>query len=321
MDIDSREFSEKIVSLYGQGNVDLHKDYSIQILSKSAYRENDIFIINLRHNDNTQRLGWLIPALSIISVDHDYYRNPHYEHYVQVANSFLSQCTPSMILNDSSHFFILKKEYLERCESQADGFFASLAMRGYYQGCHGLTYKNEFCVPLSPGSITVKKSIPLHTCTKYIIDLMSEYLPTISDPLSRFLKLYQVFEILMERHFHRRIDSYRNKKTTIGTIREKISDLSSERKLMRTLFDEHGIRLLLSYDEKDLIRRLYGGDREESYFTDLQAPDFIYDIRNTIVHSYHKYELAGSMKEISDRLEQIVLEVIEAECASELLNR
>jgi hypothetical protein len=125
----------------------------------------------------------------------------------------------------------------------------------------------------------------------------------------------------MERHFHRRIDSYRNKKTTIGTIREKISDLSSERKLMRTLFDEHGIRLLLSYDEKDLIRRLYGGDREESYFTDLQAPDFIYDIRNTIVHSYHKYELAGSMKEISDRLEQIVLEVIEAECASELLNR
>ena len=320
MEISISEFSERVVNLYGQSNTDLHKDYSIRTLSKSAYRENDIFIIKLRHNGDAQRLGWLIPALSTISVDHDYYRNPHYEHYVQVVSSFLSQCTPSETFNDSSHLLVLKNEYLERCDSQADGFFASLAMRGYYQGCHRLTYKNECCVPLSRESITVKKSIPLHLCTKYIIDLMSKYLPTIDDPLSRFLKIYQVFEILMERHFHRRIDSYRSKKTTIGTIREKISDLSSERKLLRTLFDEHSIRLILSYDEKDLIRRLYGSDRDEGYFADLQAPDFIYDIRNTIVHSYHKYELAGSMKEISDRLEQIALETMEIECACELLS-
>lgn len=98
-----------------------------------------------------------------------------------------------------------------------------------------------------------------------------------------------------------------------------MTELSSERKLINGLFTYAEHRMKLNSDEDNLIRHLFHADKNEEYYKDLNLPNFIYDIRNAIIHNYHKYELTTLMQEISELMELIWVELMENPKVSDML--
>lgn len=305
---------EAHINYYGDITQDYSCEYSIRFLYKSSYVENDIFNIHYKSGDSENRMGWLFPAHSICSNNHDYFLNQHYIHYAKVAASILNK-SPEFNISDNTHILILKDEYLYRNQICIENFIVPLIKYGYYQKEHNNIYTNSII------NIDYKtsKKIVLHKypdpgqLNKYTQDLLENILPSTNDFLSRFICMYQMFEMLIEFIYNKKIDQLRNARNTIGTIREKISEYSSERKLLGYLFSEHFSRKILRQEEKELVRKIFTNYKEQQYYDKLDLPSFIYDIRNCIVHNYYKYELSPLMQEIADTTEILLVELLESE--------
>lgn len=296
----------------------LQYQYSVNYLSKTNFKENDIFTVHTKINGQRTRIGWLFPALILGSSEYDLFGDQHLGVYLKVAASYLNSLNNKSAIDENTHLLILKDQALLEGDLIKENFGISLMRLGYYS--ESVTTEISNSRAKAEGSkIDLIKCPPVYELAPYIQKLFLKLLPKVSDPLSRFISIYQTFELLMEKYFHSRIDEHRIKRSTIGTIRENITDLSSERKLINGLFTYTQHRMKLSSEEDNLIRRLFDSDKTESYYDELNLPNFIYDIRNAIVHNYHKYELTNLMQEISELTELIWIELMENPKVADML--
>jgi hypothetical protein len=312
---------ERYVVRYGEPDKSLHFHYSVTLISKKNFKENDIFTVHAKINSDSKRIGWLFPLLILGSSEYDLFGDEHLIPYLQIAASYLS--TNSVKVDDNTHILILKDATLLEGNVFSHDFLTSLLKYGYYNITSGVIAENSL---FRINNDEIKK-IKLTKCpapsdySKYINRLLCQLLPKVEDPLSRFVSIYQTIELLMEKYFHLRLDEHKKRRSTIGTIRENITDLSSERKLISGVFSHCELRFDLNENEMNLSRRLFESDKDETYYNDLKLPNFIYDTRNAIFHNYHKYELEDLMKDISERMEIILVELLENSGVSELLTQ
>ncbi len=310
------EFKDKLaedyIDLYGSPDFDVLRQYSFVFLYKADFKENDIFMVQISEGGLTHRLGWVFPLIALGSKEHDRWGCPHFEVYARVGGGIITGACGEVV-DENTHLLILKDDRALAVDLYVENLVVSLMRYGYYSVSSSTLFKNGLCsvAGIDNNKLAVKKALAVDEYVPYVRRLILELLPKVLDPLSRFLSIYQVYELLMERYFHVLMEEYRVRRTTIGTIREKMNDLSSERKLIGGVFSRCEIRQATAEDERSLLRRLFGDDRDEQYYSKLTLQDFIYDLRNAIVHNYHKYELSSLMSEISERMELILIEVLE----------
>ncbi|MDV7210199.1 hypothetical protein [Azotobacter beijerinckii] len=311
---------ESYLDLYGSPEAKIRHEYSFAYLKKMAFKENDIFIIQTKINGQKERIGWIFPAIALGSREHNRWKCPHFSVYAKVGGAIICE-SPHAELDENTHIMIVKDSRIIEGEIYIENLMAPLMRYGYYSFKGEPSFQNKLCAinNAETDKITINKSPGVSEYVPYIRKLILELLPKITDPLSRFLSIYQAYELLMEKYFHLKINEHRQKRSTIGTIREQVAELSSERKLMNGVFHHCGIRAQLNDDERNLAKSLFGQDKDDSYYTKLDLQGLIYDIRNAIVHNYHKYELSSLMLDISERMELIFIEVLENPKSSLLL--
>jgi hypothetical protein len=324
MELAMSEFTERLIeshiNLYGEIEPNFVSEYSFAYLSKTDFKENDIFTIRIVIDKKSERIGWLFPLIALGSKEHDYGECPHFGLYAKIGGAIISSCSKKNY-DENTQILILKDAKLLEAEAYVGNLTIPLMEYGYYPVVSGVKFQNKLCLVnnVSTKSLSVKKSPAVHDYLPYIKNLMSELLPKTTDPLSRFLSIYQVYELLMEKFFHLKVEEYRNKRITIGTIRENMAELSSERKLMNLVFQFCELRTSPTEDERNLARRLFDSDKEDSYYEKLSLQGLIYDLRNAIVHNYHRYELTSLMLDISERMEVIFVELLGSSKVSLLL--
>jgi hypothetical protein len=312
---------ETYTTLHGAPDPQLHFQYSVNFLSKKNFRENDIFTVHAKLGANRKRIGWLFPVLVLGSSEYDLFNDIHFVPYLKVAASHLAKENGKRDIDENTHVLVLKDERLIEGNVFISNFSVSLLKHGYYNTASGVVAENTLCKfeTSTTSEIKVENCLPVSEYSKYVNKLLCELLPKVEDPLSRFVSIYQTIELLMEKYFHLRLDEHKKRRSTIGTIRENITELSSERKLINGAFTYGSHRSMLNPDEINLARRLFNSDKDEQYYTGLTLPNFIYDTRNAIFHNYHKYELGELMRDISERMELILVELLENPKISVLL--
>lgn len=319
-------FKDKIIEshieLYGAPDGNIKNQYSFFFLSKIEFKENDIFQIYTKTTDSRIRAGWLFPVSVLGSSEHDFWENPHFSIYAKIGGSILTSYNGDD-LGEDTHILILKDATIAEHDIYVENTAVSLLKHGYYPIANGAKFHNSLCTIDNSQikNICVEKHPEISAHIPYIPKLVQEFLPKITDPLSRFISIYQVYELLMEKYFHYKIDEYRALRATIGTIREKISDLSSEKKLIQGVFTHCNLRSNTDENERALARNLFGTDKDENYYKELKLQSLIYDIRNAIIHNYHKYELSDLMRDIAERMEVILFETLENPQVSTLLSK
>jgi hypothetical protein len=312
---------ETYTSLHGAPDPNLHFQYSVNFLSKKNFRENDIFTVHAKVGTGRKRLGWLFPVLVLGSSEYDLFGDIHFVPYLKVAASHLAKENGEKDIDENTHILILKDKTLLDGNVFSSNFVVSLLKHGYYSIASGVVSENTLCKFDTSASteIKVEKCLPVSSYSKYINRLLCDLLPKVEDPLSRFVSIYQTIELLMEKYFHLKLDEHKKRRSTIGTIRDNITELSSERKLINGAFTYGSHRSTLNADEINLARRLFSSDKDEQYYNGLNLPNLIYDMRNAIFHNYHKYELGELMRDISERMELILVELLENPEISALL--
>ncbi|MED5593631.1 hypothetical protein [Janthinobacterium sp. P210006] len=313
---------EKCISLYGEPDRSLIFKYSAIFLSKKNFKENDIFKIHAKINGDSKRIGWIFPLLVLGSSEYDLFGDTHFEQYIKIGASYLAHHGSDVAIDDNTHILILKDETLIDGEFYIHDCIMSLLKYGYYNISFGVAANNKLFALnyIETKRINVAKSLPVTSYTAYVKKLLCELLPKVEDPLSRFVSIYQVVELLIEKYFHFKLDEHKMRRSTIGTIRDNMAEFSSERKLINGVFGHCAHRSVLNENEISLVRVLFGSDKDEVYYKDLNLPNFVYDIRNAIFHNYHKYELNDLMRDIAERMEYILAELLENPKISILLS-
>lgn len=300
-------------NLFGDIDPISHLQYSVKLVTKNEFIENDIFTIHYMNTSNENRIGLIFPAFVIGSNKHDYYGMHYFEEYAKIAASFLLSIKEDKI-SDNCHIIIASDDYLLSKGLLLNDFEIAISKYGYYPCNIESAYYNKSCALVAANHKIIMNRTPrIFESLRYLSKLWYDILPSVSDPLARFVSLYQVIEMLMEVFFNEKIDEIRKTRTTIGNIRDKVSVFSSEKKIIDTMFSQYAIRMELNTDEKDIAYLFFGNDKDKQYYSELTLPSYIYDMRNAIIHNYYKYEFEEKMILIAERMEIIIIEILENE--------
>lgn len=309
--MEMNDFIRKSIDLYGENGENL-KDYEFILLKKQDYVENDIFCLFYKNSET--RIGWLFPIDSISSENHDCFsgdRRPHYEVYAKLAADHLKVI---LALNtDNYHLAVLKKENLPR-DCSTNSFICSLAKYGYNQSTFDdtrLYYSNKLCSEKINSAKESKKLVlkPNFLDHNFIYDLFN-HLKVERHFYLRFILIYQLYELLIEKVFFAKISNFRDKKFNLATIRDKIGEISSERKLINILFESLKIDKNPESIFLDSAREFLKEYKEISYLSsELSMPNIIYDIRSLLVHSFYKFNSSHDL--MSDFVDSFELKTIE----------
>jgi len=320
------DISERAISLYGE-NTESLENYEYRMLYKERFSENDIFMIHLEKRDSDYRLGWLFPLGSIFSKEHNYKDNLHYAIYARIASEYIASNSIRIGVKietdkalDNIHILIAKKDrLLANNNCFIDELLPALSKYGYFEQFSSMKgiYTNEwsgyYINQVKESILVLYRSYILND--KYFKMIFEENLPFQQNPYYRFMLLYQIIENKMEKIFYSKIEEMKIINSTIGSIREKITELSSERKLITILFKEIYKKNEIDDYIKDDLRQLLKLFKPDEYFAEnFTFPNAIYDIRNILVHSYYKcLAMSIDLKAIVDYFEIQIIENIKYE--------
>lgn len=330
---DSLEFCEEhygklCIQHFGENDFDFHA-YEFLFLKKDDYRENDIFQVHYR-NKSDLRLGWLFPIDTAFSIEHDFKDNPHYAFYINLLSLYFKEAfnTEDFYEFTNFHTLILKKESMEaNGMSSSLDIICSIARSGYYylesevirakggfnfDSCYE-NLRSDFVLEeaRNSGVLTVKSAKIGNF--DYLIPLLKYKLRDERNYFLRFILIYQIHEYLMENKFYEKIEGYRQSKFNLGTVRNKIIELNTEKKLINKVFNDSGFSNDPSTFFLDSCKVFLEDFKEEEYFLESQnTSTLIYDVRNILIHNFHKYTKdEETIKPIVDEFEKITLDLLE----------
>jgi hypothetical protein len=269
--------------------------YSKITFTKYEADEKDISEVYLKKED--KRIGWLIPLLSLTSTDHDYSNNQYFQKHAYE----LFKIIKNNEYDERTYFLIVSDRLLEDSLS-IDDLSLSFLEYGIFPLREDIAsfHSSSYLEVQKKTSIT--PSFNIKDSQKFISSLIFKTLPSEENLYARFMLIYQAIELSMELVFYRRISKYKENKNHLGNIRDKISEISSEQKLISLLYNDAGIN---KYDKvlSDKARNIFGNYKDENYYTKTNRSTFLYHLRNTIVHSYHKFDMENEMKFLCESIE------------------
>ncbi|EKP0278757.1 hypothetical protein JGK46_004479 [Aeromonas bestiarum] len=286
-------------------------EYIIKMYSKQEPDEKDIAEIFL----NRTRIGWLIPAISMISKEHDFSDNKYYQKHVYEIYTQLK----NQIFSEKIYFLVISKRLLDAIpkhkHSSDQGLLGELSFSFVQYGLYPYygqvsEYKNSLSEEAVPNNINIKRSFDFDKSINYLNNFTKVYLQTETNPYARFMSLYQVIELSMEAVFYTKIFNYRKSKNHLGIIREKISELSSERKLINIIYSSAGLD---KFDRSlsDRAKVIFGDFKNAEYYEKCVKSDMLYDIRNALVHSYYRFDIKSHLTYLCDFIELEAFNIIE----------
>jgi len=257
---------------------------------------------------DNKRVGWLIPVLSMVSIDHDFSEN---KFFIKHVFEFL-KIKKEETLNENVYVLILSRRILNEVGcSSANNLALGLIPYGIYPyGEKICVYQKKRKIKIDGNKICLKKSINISESIDFMKYFIYEVLPQEINPYARFMHFYQFYEIAMEAVFYKKILEKKKKKYHLGNIRDSISELSSERKLINILYSLVD-KVQVQSELNSASREIFLDSKEDQYYLSTNNSDLIYDIRNTLVHNHYRFDLKDKLSFYCDYIEDFIVKLIE----------
>lgn len=294
-------------------------EYKIIPLTKYEGSEKEIAQVYISPKTNSRRVGWLIPILSLLSVEHDYADNKFFKKH---AYEIFKKIDGKEFF-ENTYIFIFSERLWDGINKGLgnESLFVSLAEFGLYPQNEDDLYalhKNVLAKPIQDEIILDLSFSFINDDGNYISTLLHNKLKCETNEYARFMYIYQFFELAMEFIFYREMNEYRKNKNHLGTIRDKFTKLSSESKLINLIYDKLEINNLdLTLNTK--IHKVFGDYKDSDYYNNSHKATVIYDIRNSLVHSYFRFNLQDELGFLCDYLEMELYEILKALFKNEAL--
>ena len=307
--------------------VDEAAEYQYSLMYKYDIKEVDyrLTYVNIgKDGGDPKRVGWLIPLATLITTDEDILSAKHLNQYVFFAychllenekvlyqilekgkelKDFLVELFPNaclLILNKNN---MPEGVTLKRLE-------LSLARNGYFM-CQ--TGYNNPCIEKNDKLILTPASEILKDKDTYEIDYIEEFLIKFaynSNSFIRFLYLYQIIEVLMDKEIiqilEECLDTLKNNKPNFRKYDSILKD-SAELKRLKQIISNANLNSNVS-DSLDTKCKVF---LHTAPGQNIEQPATIYHVRNHIVHRFRK--AAGeeqAVKEICDYLELYLYDLL-----------
>lgn len=299
--------------------------YEIHFLARSDVKESQIYQVGCA--GCLGRIGWIIPALSLDSADHDYAEN---EHFLNYAYHAFFNCVESIeesvylkqgaltnpvsimdIFHENTVFLVLSKEKLPEGFS-IKRLAPSLLSLGYV--ILGNKSPSDIQLSMLESNLPTGKLVMLSQVSDYvpsspvISTFLADVIPYEPKNSIKFFLLYQIFELLIEHIFEVEVKSYLSSiqadspaKQGYRDILEKLREISNEKKRLNLLVSDFvGVKPDLGPLKSECCAflaaiSLSGGE---------SLSEFLYPIRNNLIHSFFKmprdleHLLDGVIKEL-----------------------
>ena len=297
---------DSVPSVYREDSLpQVQAEYGVKLYTKSVPDEKEIAQVYIQ-GESERRIGWLIPVISMISSEHEYSEDVYFRKHVYEAMKYLS----GKELHESIYVLVYSKRLLAEADVASDGALSfSFVLYGVYPyiklcSLASVEYKMQV-----GRKLLVAKGFNFDFAVGFFKVLISDLLPAERNGYARFMFFYQVYELAMEMVFYKKVNELKIARSHLGIIRKKIDDYSSEGKLIGVLYAEMG------RDKNDtalavVARKIFEDLKEESYYATTNKSAMLYDIRNTLVHSYYRYSIDESLSYLSAYIEDEAFHVL-----------
>jgi len=274
-------------------------DYGVKFYTKSSADEKEIAEVFVKGIDSEKRVGWLIPILSMISSEHDYSKNRFFIKHVYEAMKSLN----GKEFHENTYFLVYSKRILEKIgiglDGELTGAFVIYGVYPFYKSHSVFDAKHKIKISKK---LFVEKGFIFDVSDGFFKFVAERLLPLENNGYARFMFFYQVYELAMEKVFYKKINELKIARSHLGIIREKIKEYSSESKLITLLYTEMGT------DKNDVslaqvAKSIFNSLKEDDYYATTQKSAMLYDIRNTLVHSYYRYSIEENILYLASYIE------------------
>jgi hypothetical protein len=292
--------------------------------------ENDVFELFLNTLDT--RLGWLFPLATLESNDNNYVDYKSFKHIRWVAYHKLLGLEIKLDYQEGrqeyrlSDFFpglivcILSKDDIAKVPNfNITDYVLSFLKKDYliFNGSHkGIPVfdKRQEIQALREGNhiIKLRKSNFNIKKNAFIKSLFIEHLYQSENFLVRYILLYQILEHFIEEQgdviLDNLIATHKRGEISKNDLREQISKSSSDRNLLKKVFQQSTIDGKLRDNFYDNCKFLFTDIKKESKEN---FEDVLYDLRNLITHNYRVVvDKTDELKEIIKLFELIMIELL-----------
>jgi hypothetical protein len=310
------------IKLQGQSNEKLKKvntllpqlEYDVvRFTNPFLNAENDLFKIKFEEKS----IGYIIPYAAIEEGDEndsEEFDEPKqaYKYYciksILEGYNFGTTSSNALILfselvDSNSIFIILYKPLIEDKELKIEDFLPSLALKGYYYfpdkvipSVLNLTYginhdpdlynliESKFFKYRNNESITIKETRNVIERNPIMQILYKKLLTESSNPLHRFLILYQVIEFLVDKKIRTSIDKVFREKDSYTNFKfvQRINEINNTRSTIKNLYDG-----VIFEDKNEITNTLRNFILIfDSDYKSQSTGDCFYDIRNLLFHDF-----------------------------------
>ncbi|TAK58382.1 MAG: hypothetical protein EPO24_08475 [Bacteroidetes bacterium] len=300
-----------------QCTVDISKpsaDYELhRFINPYLNAQDDLFKINY----NDKNIGYIIPFTALEDNDNNF--DEDFDEYKQAykyycVKSFL-ECydfpnhlqTSEMQLNDivetNSIYVILYKPLIDEEDFKIDNCLPSFALNGYYlfpentkpsvlSLVHDRPTDSEFNALINTRYRTNRSGTSIRIKTyKNILQLnplielfYKKLLIESNEPLHRFIVLYQIIELLIDKRFRKEIEDIFREKDTLSNhkLAKKINKITNNKNIINKIFEN------VVFPEKEEITNVMRDFIVEfdSEFNSQSPGECLYELRNLIFHDY-----------------------------------
>ena len=302
------------------------ENYSLLILhnERNDYTENSIYQVRVYNGAKDERIGWIFPIQALLSKDHDFVDNEHFQVYAYIAYYLLlskaetnnektingqEYLTLTNLYDENITLLITNNEITKDISGfSIKDYYVDLYRKGYSLEGHGNLVTN---VEKSDTSIHLKK-ISSQLCEFAIINKLFEKSIPISpgQEFARFYVYYQLVEILItavfKNHFEMFISTINSNINNLFDNKDKLNSIINEKNRIKMLFGSYTSiecekKEVLNNTCLDLLRRC---GKKESH----EVADNLYMVRCLLVHEL--YSVGEDCETIIKAVNDAFLEVI-----------
>jgi hypothetical protein len=224
----------------------------------------------------------------------------------ELFNSYISEIsiTDLLLNSDEISIVVVNDKIMQNENISNDDVHLQLAAAGIKQATENFPYKDS--------NDPYKSSFRVKNISIELVDDSSIFCSLVSlaserqDPLSKFLGLYQIIEILINKVFNKQVQSISKDITYADSswkLKDKLLEITSESKRISILYDDCKFPGRVTPEEFTICKA-----KSEDYIKAVIDSDFktsdwanaIYKIRNSIVHNH-----ALILKSKSEELEEL----------------
>lgn len=301
----------------------IDKAFDITILD-SPYHSKGNNLYDLYLNGHEQKCGRIIPLSVILDNDYSLSDDNHLKHYLFAATKWLLQnadlLEKTLVLekcySDNAVLFMVHRKTVP--DFDIDQYVLPLFKYGYYiydnearavhvDGFH----KTELLKGKTKFELKPEKNISFIS-DSYLNSLIFKVLPRTDDLLARFVLLYQVVELYMEKIRRHQLDTfvldYNAKRINAHEMLHRVSSINGEKEHVKKMFS---ISCESQHLFIDSCKTLFASISFTPDGTEESLGKYIYAFRNRVVHGYRDF--IGVTTEFSNTLElfeNVIIETI-----------